>query len=305
MQRSDRTNALSVAAAAALLLAGCGSSPVLEVRREVSVRLPGRLGAMDCPVVALSPTGRFFVGKMDTVPAGASRTVLRRIAPGGKQVAAIPFPDGSIAQAIAVDDEGSIYGVCQTEGTPISWKAVKLSPEGETVWERPLDRLKKEGFRLTFSLDDWRNVLLVSGPGKSELSLLWFRSAARPEMGIVSFSRADGKVTRIEDGVRTLTGPGYEVGPEGVFLPRKDGAPVPVLPFEDRPWALDFFRGRLLVQVSDDGGETGMVYILQGDEARELLPEPILFPIRNNGSAFYGLDGEEGEVRIYSVRNVE
>ncbi len=146
---------------------------------------------------------------------------------------------------------------------------------------------------------------MANGPAKDEVTFFWYGTSAHPEMGMISFARPNGRITRIEDGLRSLAGPGYEVESGGIVKASRDGPPAQILSFEGRPWALGFFRNRLVAQVSDDDGKTGPVYFLHRGEPEEVVGEPVGFPIRTAGSAFFSYDEETASVRIYEIGRSE
>jgi hypothetical protein len=289
----------SVLALAAL--GGCGSTP-LAVEGERTIRFEIGLRDADFPVYCLSRSSRLHIGKFETTSdVDPGRTVLYSLDAKGNIESQVTFPADTFAVAVHVEADGSIFAVAEHTDPIRKWRVLRLTPAGLVVWDRPIARLDEEGFHLAFDLGDWTDVRIVSGPGKDELSFLWYRTESRPEMGLISFRISDGAITRVEDGVRSLAGPLYEVDPSGIYRIQKNSSPTPLLQFGDRPWALDAYRGRLLIQVSDDGGKTGEVYHLEKGEVVELIPDRVRFPIRWGGSCLYALDPAREVVHIYPL----
>ena len=287
----------TILTALGLMSVGCSTWYPFSIGKGRVLRFDIGLRDVDFPVYSLSPVKGLYIGKFETESkADPGRTVVHRIGSKGREVSRLALPEGHFASAIHADDDGNIYTVCERQETDRNarlqktWRILKLDPSGKVLWDRAVPEIENEGFRLVFTLDEWRNVQIISGPRKQdELSFIWYRSSSRPATGILTFSTATGTVYRLEDGVSALSEGHYGIDGEGVYRIEKGANAAEVFAFEDQPWSLEFLRKRLIFQVSADG-LTGPLYYIHEDKALPVLPEPLRFPVRANSESLYVLD---------------
>jgi len=173
---------------------------------------------------------------------------------------------------------------------------------GSVVWDREIHKImfESESETLHLSIDDWRNVQIVSRGKPDELSVIWQAESSRPETGTLEFSRWTGQITGFLEGIQSETGAKYSIWGRELARITGTGPGVTLLTDEDARWAFDYVNGRLVAQASRDR-KTGNVRYVEGGLA-PVLDTPLPYPVRNNGRFFYAVDPGRKILRLVRIR---